>query len=106
MHLQRGEPDKAIPALDRALKWAPDFIQAKNAMATALYMKEQYAEAEKLCREVIKQEPGFAPAWNNLALALFDQNRQKEAVEACDKAVELGFEVAPGFLEELAPFRA
>ena len=35
VHLQRGEPDKAIAALRKALKWDPKFIQAKNALATS-----------------------------------------------------------------------
>ena len=38
VHLQRGEPDKAIKALTKALKWDPNFVQARNALATAYYM--------------------------------------------------------------------
>lgn len=105
VHLQRGEPDKAIAALSKALKWDPDFLQAKNALATAHFMKRELDTAERLCREIIAREPGFAPAWNNLALALFEQGRAAEAGEAADKALELGFEVPAGFLEELAAAR-
>lgn len=36
VHLQRGEPDKAIAALRKALKWDPKFIQAKNALGHGL----------------------------------------------------------------------
>ena len=101
VHLQRGEPDKAITALNKALKWDPNFVQAKNALATAHYMKGDYAACEKICKEVIKTEPGFAPAWNNLALAQFEMEQFADAAESAKKAQALGFEVSEGFLEEL-----
>ena len=97
--------DKAIAALRKALKWDPKFIQAKNALATAYYMKGDFKASVEACRELLAQEPGFAPAWNNLALALFDLKDYEQAVEAADKARELGFEVSEGFLEELKPHR-
>ncbi len=69
-------------------------------------MKGDLEGSEKAARKLLDEQPEFAPAWNNLALALFEQGRHEEAVKACDRAVELGFEVDPGFLEELAPHRA
>ena len=101
VHLQRGEPDKAITALNKALKWDPNFVQAQNALATAYYMKNNIKACEEQCLSIIKKEPAFAPAWNNLALAYFDQGEYAKAKEAADKAQELGFEVPAGFLEEL-----
>lgn len=89
----------------KALKWDPDFVQAKNALATAYFMKGDFTACEETCKELIKQEPGFAPAWNNLALAYFEQQQYAKAAEAADKAQELGFEVPEGFLEELKPHR-
>ena len=106
MHIQRGDPDKAITALNKALKWDPKFVQAKNSLATAHFMKGDLDICAKLCRELLEKEPGFAPAWNNLALALFEQKEYAQAIEAADKAAELGFEVPEGFLEELKPYRA
>ena len=84
VHLQRGEPDKAITALKKALKWDPDF-----------------EACEKLCKEILEKEPAFAPAWNNMALAQFDLGKYAEARQSAAKAAELGFEVPEGFLEEL-----
>ncbi|GFH62709.1 MAG: conserved hypothetical protein [Candidatus Desulfovibrio kirbyi] len=105
VHLQRGQPDKAIGALQKALKWDPKFIQAKNGLATAWYMKGDFKKCEEICEDIIAQEPGFAPAWNNLALACFDQKNYAKAVEAIDKAREYGFDVQEGFLEELKTYR-
>ena len=97
VHLQRGEPDKAITALKKALKWDPDFVQAKNALTTAYYMQGDFEACEKLCKEILDKEPAFAPAWNNMALAQFDLGKYAEARQSA----ELGFEVPEGFLEEL-----
>lgn len=101
VHLQRGEPGKAVTALKKALKWDPDFVQAQNALATAYYMQGEFKAAEEQCRKIIETHPGFAPAWNNLALALFDLGDAVGAAEAARKAVELGFDVPQGFKEEL-----
>ena len=101
VHLQRGEPDKAITALNKALKWDPNFVQAQNALATAYYMKGNFKACEEQCLAIIKKEPAFAPAWNNLALAYFDQGEHAKAKEAAETAKALGFEVPEGFLEEL-----
>lgn len=105
VHLQNGEPDKAIAALEKALKWDPSFVQARNALATAQFMKGNLEASEKTCRDLLADQPEFAPAWQNLALALFEQGRHDEAINACDRARELGHEIPEGFLEELKPYR-
>jgi tetratricopeptide (TPR) repeat protein len=103
--LQRGEPDKAVPALRKALKWEPRFVQAKAALGTAMFMKGKYDAAVELNTEVLREEPGFGPAWNNLALVHFERGEFGRAVECVDKALECGFEVRPEFLAEIAPHR-
>ena len=105
VHLQRGEPAKAITALKKALKWDNNFIQAYNALSTAHFMEGDYQASVNACNEVLRREPGFAPAWNNLALALFEQGEFARAIEAADKALAGGFEVRPEFLAELAAHR-
>ena len=95
VHLQRGEPDKAITALKKALKWDPDFVQAKNALTTAYYMQGDFEACEKLCKEILEKEPAFAPAWNNMALAQFDLGKYAEARQSAAKAAELGFGELP-----------
>ena len=52
VHLQRGEPDKAITALRKALKWDPKFVQAKNALSTAYYMKGDFKACEETCAAI------------------------------------------------------
>lgn len=101
VHLQRGNIPEAIKALKKALNWDPHFTQAKATLASACFMSNEFAECERLSREVITREPGFGPAWNNLALALFEQGKKDEAVEAARKALECGYEVEQGFMQDL-----
>lgn len=106
VHLQRGEPVKAIPALRKAIKWDANFVQAINALATAYFMEGDYDASIAECQKALKLAKTFGPAWNNLALAYFEKQEFSLAIEAADKAVEYGFEVHPNFLNDLAPHRA
>ncbi len=105
VHLQRGEPEKAITALKKAIKWDENFLQARNALATAYFMEGDYKASEQESNEVLRREPKFAPAWNNLSLALFEQQEFARAVEAADNALAGGFEVRQEYLAELEPHR-
>ena len=105
VHLQKGEPEKAMSAITKALQWNPNFVQAKNALGLAHHMKGEYEAAETVFRDLLRDQPDFAPAWHNLALTLFETGRFDDALEASDKAVSLGYEVPQGFLQELEPYR-
>jgi hypothetical protein len=50
-------------------------------------------------------EPSFSVAHNNLAIAYLENGEYEMAVEHCDKAVELGYEVAPEILKEIEQYR-
>ena len=105
VHLQRGEPEKAISALQKALKWDAEFIQAMATLGAAYYMNGQYDESIKISEKAIEKQPGFAPAWNNLSLAWFEKGDYDKAAEYADKAIEFGFDVRPEYLEEIAAHR-
>lgn len=105
VHLQRGEPAKAIPALQKAVKWDANFVQAINALSTAYFMEGDYDASAEASNKAINIAPTFAPAWNNLALALYEKQEFARAVKAADKAVEYGFDVHPDFLKDLQPHR-
>ena len=105
VHLQRGEPEKAISALQKALKWDAEFIQAMATLGAAYYMNGQYDESIKISEKAIEKQPGFAPAWNNLSLACFEKGDYDKAAEYADKAIEFGFDVRPEYLEEIAAQR-
>lgn len=106
VHLQNGEPDKAMGAIAKALSWNPDFVQARNALGLAHYMKKEYEAAENAFNDLLRDQPEFAPAWHNLAVVLLDLGRYAEAVEASDRAARLGYEAPEKFLKEIEAHRS
>ena len=47
----------------------------------------------------------FAPAHNNLAIAYLEKGDHDLAVQHCDKALELGYDIAPEILKEIEQVR-
>ncbi|KAF1076611.1 tetratricopeptide repeat protein [Halodesulfovibrio sp. MK-HDV] len=105
VHIQQGDAEEAIKCATKALKWDADFVQAQVTIASAHYMLGELDESEKISKKTIASYPAFAPAYNNLALVALEREDFAVAIENVDKAVELGFEVDPNFLAELAPHR-
>lgn len=67
--------------------------------------KGMYDEAVSLYKKIIAAEPDNARAYNNLAVAYYNKKQYDLAVKYCDEAVRRGYEVKPGFLKALEPFR-
>ena len=92
---------EAIPALEKATRWNPKFLQAFTTLANAYLMKGMITECIETNRKVLKLEPNFAVAHNNLAIAYLENGEYELAITHCDKAIELGYDVAPEILKEV-----
>ncbi|MCP3943875.1 MAG: tetratricopeptide repeat protein [Desulfobacteraceae bacterium] len=97
--------DKAIKNLRKAIIHNQKFIQAYTTLGTAYFMKGLVSEGIKANLEALAVEPKFPVAHNNLAVAYLEAEQFDKAIVHCDEAVNLGFEVAPQLLDELAPHR-
>ncbi len=100
-HLQMGNVKKAKTALNKAITWDPNFLQARTTLASAHFMEEDYDACIEESNKVIEREPAFGPAWNNLALAFFEKGEFAKADDAVKNAQKAGYEVAAPFVEEL-----
>lgn len=105
VYLQKGNVDEAIPALEKAIRWNHNFLQAYTTLANAYLMKRMIDESIETSLKVLDIEPGFAIAHNNLAIAYLEKGENDLAVKHVDKAVELGYEVAPEILKEVEAYR-
>jgi len=105
VHLQQGEIDEAIRALQKAIAWNPNFLQAFATLANAYLMKGLIDESIEANLKALSLEPAFAIAHNNLAIGYLEKGEHGLAVKHFDKAVELGYEVAPEMLKEVEPHR-
>nr|WP_320191305.1 tetratricopeptide repeat protein [uncultured Desulfobacter sp.] len=97
--------DKAIKNLKKAIIHNKNFVQAYTTLGTAYFMKGLVEEGIKANLQALSVEPKFPIAHNNLAVAYLQLEDYKRAIEHCDIAVDLGFEVNPAMLDELAPHR-
>lgn len=105
VHLQKGNIDEAIHALEKAVRYNPKFLQAHATLANAYLMNGMIEESIDTNRKVLDLEPNFAVSHNNLAIAYMENGEFRLAVEHCDKAVALGYEVAPEIRKELEAYR-
>ncbi len=97
--------DKAIKHLKKAIIHNKNFVQAYTTLGTAYFMKGLYAEGVKANQEAVQVQPEFPVAHNNLAVGFLELKDYPKAIYHCDKARELGYEVAPQLVEELAAHR-
>jgi tetratricopeptide (TPR) repeat protein len=105
VHLQRGEAEEAIAALKKAISFNSRFIQAHSTLASAYLMSGLIDESIEANLKVIELDSNFAVAYNNLAIAYLEKGEYDKAVENCDKAIKLGYEVAPEILKEIDKYR-
>ena len=63
------------------------------------------AKAIKVGEKLVEKAPDFSVGHNNLAVAYYSSNEYDKAIEHLDKAVELGFQANPDFINSLEPFR-
>lgn len=103
--LQKGNIDEAIRALKKAIAYNDNFIQAYATLANAYLIKGLLEECIAANLKILEIEPNFPIAHNNLAIAYLERGETAKAVEHCDKAVALGYEVAPEIMKEIETYR-
>lgn len=97
--LERVNPRAAQSAYATALtRWPAHRTLLLGAGNTA-YALHALPAATAAYRAAVQMHPDFADAWNNLAQALLDQGKKREASAAIAKAVALGGERLPQYLE-------
>jgi tetratricopeptide (TPR) repeat protein len=68
-------------------------------------MKGLIDESIEANKKVLELEPNFAVAHNNLAIVYLEKGEHELALKHVDKAVELGYKVAPEILNEIEVYR-
>ena len=78
-----GDSAAALESFRRAVALAPDFVEARNNVASLLHAQQQFADAEREYRECVRLAPDYVPAQYNLASVLIDRARFAEAEAVC-----------------------
>jgi tetratricopeptide (TPR) repeat protein len=97
-----GDSDKAIEALEKAIKYDPNFVQALATKGSAHFQRGELDEAQRDLEKAVQLQPMFGPAWNNLALVHAEKGEWSKADACAKKAQESGYEVPEAFLQEIA----
>ena len=105
VYLQMGKVDEAIASLQKAIVYNSKFVQAYATLANAYLMKGLVKESIITNLKALKLVPTFAIAHNNLAIAYLENKEYDLAVKHCDKAIDLGYEVAPEVLKQIETHR-
>jgi tetratricopeptide (TPR) repeat protein len=105
VQLQMGKVDDAIASLQKAIVYNSKFVQAYATLANAYLMKGLVKESIITNLKALKLVPTFAIAHNNLAIAYLENKEYDLAVKHCDKAIDLGYEVAPEILKQIETHR-
>ncbi|MDB4349511.1 tetratricopeptide repeat protein [Omnitrophica bacterium] len=100
-----GRTKEAIALYKKTIEIAPRNAEAYNNLGVVYYGLGRIEEAIALYKKAVEIEPGDGDAHNNLAVAYYHNKQYGSAIRHCDRAIELGCEINPGFLERLRLYR-
>lgn len=100
-----GQEREAIALYKRAIDINPNSAPVYTNLGSSYCAIGKNKQAIILLKKAIQLDPKLAVAHNNLAVAYYYERQYDLAIKHCDKAIELGYEVSPKFLELLEPHR-
>lgn len=85
----RGRFEEAADAAAALIRWAPEFAEAHNQRAIAMFSRGQYAESAADCRKVLELNPYHVGALAGLGQCYLRMGQRAEALETYRRALEL-----------------
>ncbi|CAA9376885.1 MAG: Tetratricopeptide TPR_2 repeat protein [uncultured Pyrinomonadaceae bacterium] len=79
----------------KALEIAPNNLDFRRNLASALNFQGKSAEAIKMLEDITRQNPNFPEAHNTLGLIYAEQNRRQEAIAQFQRALQINPNFAP-----------
>jgi protein O-mannosyl-transferase len=84
-----GQPEEALPHLQRAHELKPDFPETLNSLGNVLNRLGRPEEARPLLEEAVQIQPQFAAAHNTLGITLMALRQTDAGVAAFQRALEI-----------------
>lgn len=75
-----GNKQEAVAHYQKALTYAPEYIEARNRLGSLLLSTAQFKNAQTQFEEIIRQDPNFVAAYFNLGNAYLLQKANVDAV--------------------------
>jgi tetratricopeptide (TPR) repeat protein len=98
---ERGENEKSMRMMRRAIHLDPFLVEAYNNLASGYADRGDVKEAILWWEEAVRIKPDFAAAHFNLSVYYFNLGEYGPAIRHCDEVLKAGFQVDPAFLKEL-----
>lgn len=92
--IDTGQPDTALPHIERTLALRPDYPEALNKLGDCLTRLGRPAEAVPPLERAIQLQPKYAEAHNNLGVTLMALGREEEGRARFEAAVKLNADYA------------
>ncbi|MBY0374623.1 MAG: tetratricopeptide repeat protein [Bryobacteraceae bacterium] len=89
-YLAKGQPDKAVPYVELALKEVPEDAAVRMTYGRLLRDQKKYDQAAVQFYAVTKQQPEFVPAWRELSVMLISLKQWENALASFDRLKQLG----------------
>lgn len=87
--MEAGNLEAAYAHFSRAIEVDPDFAEAWNQRATALYLMERYEESMRDARQAVARNPQHFGAWAGLGHCYAQLGRLREAMHAYQQALSI-----------------
>jgi tetratricopeptide (TPR) repeat protein len=104
-YAEKGWIEEAIVEFEKAIAIDANFPEARNNLGVAYAQMGMTKKAESEFKKAVYIDPFFSEAHKNLAIAYFHQTQYALAKKHCEKAISLGFDVDPDFLQALSRHR-
>lgn len=87
-YLDDGQWQRARENLETALKYAPKYYRAQNAMAYYFQAVDENDAAESMYKRALRDSPKNGDVLNNYGVFLCSEQRYDDAIAAFDKAIK------------------
>ncbi len=88
-HIQLREFSPAINAFRKAVRLAPERVEARNALGNALRLEGRLSEAGKELREAEKLQPGHPAVLCNMGLLLLENGQSAASIAKFRQAIHI-----------------
>ena len=87
--MEQGELEDALEIFVRLCRQHPDWAEAHNKRATALYLLGNARQSYKACQLVVELKPDHFGAWNGMALCAAQMEKWRAALNAAQRGLAL-----------------
>ncbi|MEE8359476.1 MAG: tetratricopeptide repeat protein, partial [Candidatus Omnitrophota bacterium] len=100
-----GKVAESLDAFNKAIEIDRYHISAYHNMATVYLRTKDTKKAVEIYNKILKLDPNHPLAHKNISIAYFREGRYALAAKHCERAIELGCEMDPEFIENLKKYK-